>query len=294
MSGDFWQQHSPQAFQDVLLQLQASLIDLAQHYHARAQEGHRADDYREAERWYRDYLEAFADTDRAAEMNFLLAELLYESGSYRQAIDEYERTAWDRGEHPRAAEAGQAAIHAYAQYLKQPGARDRQAVSRRATASALRFVAAYPDDPGATAILAQTGADLLDRKRFHEAIRVSEQLLEQEAALPPALIQTAWSILAQAQFGQGDYQAAEHAYRQALQLTDHDDSRRSALNKGLAAAIYKQAEQQQAQGDRSHAVVLYLKAADAAPRSSIQPKAQYDAATSLLALEAWEAGRPHS
>jgi tetratricopeptide (TPR) repeat protein len=34
--------------------------------------------------------------------------------------------------------------------------------------------------------------------------------------------------------------------------------------------------------------VLYLEAADAAPDSSIQAKAQYDAATSLLALEAWE------
>jgi TolA-binding protein len=292
LSGDYWEQHSPQAFPDVLQQLQISLIDLAHHYHARAQEGHRADDYREAEQWYRDYLDAFGDRERAAEMNYLLAELLYESGSYRKAIDEYERTAWARGEHPRAAEAGQAAMHAYAQYLKQPGAEDREAVSRRATASAARFVAAYPDNPGATAILAQTGAGLLDRKRIHEAIRLSEQLLEQEAPLPPALIQTAWSILAQAQFERGDYRAAEHAYHQALQLTERNDPRWSALNNGLAAAIYKQAEQHQAKGDRSQAVVLYLKAADTSPDSSIQPKAQYDAATALLALEAWgEAAR---
>ena len=288
LSGDYWEQHSPQAFPDVLQQLQASLIDLAHHYHALAQEGHRADDYREAEQWYRDYLEAFGDTERAAEMNFLLAELLYESGDYRQAIDEYERTAWSRGEHPRAAAAGQAAMHAYSRYLKQPGAKDRDAVSRRATASALRFVTAYPDDPGASAILTQTGADLLDQESFYEAIRVSEQLLEKKPSLPPALIQTAWSILAQAQFGRSDYRAAEYAYSQALQMADYDDPKWSALNNGLAAAIYKQAEHQQAEGDRSQAVTLYLKAADAASDSSIQANAQYDAATSLLALEAWE------
>jgi tetratricopeptide (TPR) repeat protein len=288
MRGNFWEQHSSQEFTDVLRQLQSSLIDLAHYYHARAREGHRVADYHEAEQWYRDYLDAFGDTERAAEINFQLAELLYENGQYRQAIDEYERTAWSRGDNPRAAKAGQAALHAYAQYLKQAGAEDRDAVSRRATASAVRFVAAYPDYPGATAILAQTGADLLGRKGYHEAIRASEPFLEQEASLPPALIQTAWAILAQAQFGLGNYQAAEHAYSQALQLTDHNDSRWSVLNKGQAAAIYKQAEQQQAQGDRSQAAVLYLKAADAAPDSSIQPKAQYDAATSLLAIEAWE------
>jgi tetratricopeptide (TPR) repeat protein len=288
LSSDFWAQHSPRAFPDVLQQLQASLIDLAQHYHARAQKEHRADDYRAAEQWYRDYLDAFGDTERAAEMNFLLAELLYDNGSYLQAIDEYERTAWARGEHPQAAEAGRAAMHAYAQYLKQPGAEDREAVSARAIAGATRFIAAYPDDPAATAILAQTGADLLDRKKFQEAIRMSERLLEQEAPLPPALLQTAWSILAQAQFEQGDYRAAEHAYRQALQLTDHDDPRWSALNNGQATAIYKQAQQQQVEGDGSQAVVLYLKAADTSSDSSIQPNAQYDAATALLALEAWQ------
>ena len=288
MHGDFWQQHSPQAFPDVLKQLQSSLMDLAHYYHGRAREGRRPGDYHEAEQWYRDYLDTFGDSERAAEMNFRLAELLYENGQYRQAIAEYERTAWSRGDHPRAAEAGQAALHAYAQYLKQAGAADQDAVSRRATASAVRFVTAYPDYPGATAILAQTGADLLGRKRYQEAVRVSEQFLERETILPPALVQTAWAILAQAQFALGSYQVAEHAYSQALQLTDRSDPRWSVLNKGQAAAIYKQAEQQQAQGDRSQAVVLYLKAADTAPDSSIQPKAQYDAATALLAIEQWE------
>jgi tetratricopeptide (TPR) repeat protein len=129
---------------------------------------------------------------------------------------------------------------------------------------------------------------LLKRKAYQEAVRVSERFLEQQATLPPALLQTAWSILAQAQYGQGDYRSAEYAYSRAMRLTDRNDPRWSALGKGRATAIYKQAEQRQAQGDRSQAAVLYLEAADAAPDSSFQAKAQYDAATSLLALEAWE------
>jgi tetratricopeptide (TPR) repeat protein len=288
MHSEFWKQHTPQAYADVLEELQSSLIDLAQYYHARAQEEDRAADYREAEQWYRAYLDGFADAERAGEMNFRLAELLYEQGEYRKAIEEYERTARFRGDHSHKADAGKAVLHAYAEYLKRTGSARRGELAERATASAVRFAFAYPDDPESPAILAQTGADLLERKAYREAVRVSKQFLEHEPTISPALRQTAWSLLAQAEYGEGDYQAAEYAYNRATQLTREDDPRRSALNKGRAAAIYKQAEQRQAQGDRSQAAALYLRAADTAADSSIQPKAQYDAATSLLAIEAWQ------
>jgi tetratricopeptide (TPR) repeat protein len=287
MHSEFWKQHDPQAYADVLEELQSSLIDLAQYHHARAQQEKRAADYREAEQWYRTYLEGFPDTKRTGEMNFRLAELLYEQGQYRKAIEEYERTASFRGDHSHKADAGKAVLHAYAEYLKRAGSARRGELAGPAIDSAVRFALAYPDDPESPAILAQAGADLLEGKAYQQAVGVSKQFLEHEPAMSPALRQTAWSLLAQAEYGAGDYQAAEHAYGRAIELTRREDPRRLALGKGRAAAIYKQAEQRQAQGDRSEAAALYLRAADAAPDSSIQPKAQYDAATSLLAIEAW-------
>jgi tetratricopeptide (TPR) repeat protein len=241
VDSDFWKHHSPQDYAEIKTQIQSRLIHLAHYYHARAQRDHEPDDYREATRWYRAFLKDFADAQRAAEMNFRLAELLYEQGEYRQAIEEYKRTTWLRGDHVWKAEAGKAMLHAYAEYLKRAGDTDRYTVRKEATANAVRFTAAYPDDPASVAILAQTGVDLLDRKAYQEAIRVSEQFLEQEASLPPALMQTAWSIRAQAEYGQGDYKAAEYAYNRALQLADRNDPRWTALNTGRAAAIYKQA-----------------------------------------------------
>ena len=72
------------------------------------------------------------------EMNFQLAELLYENGRYPEAIDEYERTAWSYGEHARAAAAALGALRAGDKVLQQAAAAGNPAVAERTTADALR------------------------------------------------------------------------------------------------------------------------------------------------------------
>jgi tetratricopeptide (TPR) repeat protein len=233
------------------------------------------------------YLESFGDSVRAADVNFRLAELLRDSGEYDQAVYEYEHTAYSRGNHPQAAEAGRSALLIYEQHNKDLAGEEKERWSRRSTASAIRFVESFPRDPDAAVVLARAGVDLLERGDSGEAIRVSEEILRTQAPLPVALRQTAWSILAQAQFERGDYEAAENAYRRALDLTEPDDPRRPALQEGMAATLYKHAAVRVAQGESAEAVTDFLRAANAAPESPIRPKAQYDAAASLLASEEW-------
>ena len=287
MDADFWTVHSPQDFPDVLQVLQSSLQELAHVTHEQARKTQDAGDVRAAEQWYREYLVAFGDEAAAADMNFQLAELLYENGQYRQAIDEYERAAWSRGDHPRAADAALGAQRASEKVLQHAAAADRAAVAERATAGALRFVLTYPDHPAAPALLAQTGTALLGQQHYDTALDISEQVLAEAAS--PALRQAAWSIQAQAQYGLGGYQAAAAAYQKALQLADQDDPRRPALQEGLATTTYKQAEQTSMLGDKHAAVALYQQAAQLAPGASIRSKAQYEAATVLLAQESWAA-----
>jgi outer membrane protein assembly factor BamD (BamD/ComL family) len=93
---------------------------------------------------------------------------------------------------------------------------------------------------------------------------------------------------AQAYYGLEDYPAAASAYREALQLAGKDDARRSALQTGLATATYKQAQQTSTQGDQRAAVALYQQAAQLAPGDTLRSKAQYDAATALLAESSWQ------
>ena len=287
MGSVFWTVHSPADFPDVLQVLQSSLQELALDSHEQARQSRDASDYRAAAQWYREYLAAFGDEAGAADMNFQLAELLYENGQYRLAIDEYEQTAWSRGVHPRAAEAALGALRASEKVLQQGTATERNAIAERATATALRFVLTYPDHPAAPGLLAQTGTALLEQQQYNTALHLSEQVLTEAVAAPAALRQAAWSMQAQALYGLEDYPAAADAYREALQLASEDDPRRAALQEGLATTTYRQAEQTLTRGDHSAAVLLYQQAAQLAPGASLRSKAQYDAATALLAQEAW-------
>ena len=284
---DFWAVHSPQDFPDVLQVLQTSLQELAHITHEQARRTKNAADYRAAEQWYREYLAAFGDAADATDMNFQLAELLYENGNYRQAIDEYEQTAWSHGDHARAADAALGVQYA-SEKLLQHAAADKASVTERATAGALRFVLTYPNHPAAPGLLAQAGTALLELQQYDTALYVSGRVLAEAVSAPPALRQTAWSIQAQAQYEQGNYPAAADAYRESLQLAARDDPRRPALREGLATATYKQAEQTSTRGDKHAAVVLYQQAAQLAPGASIRSKAQYDAATILLAQGSWQ------
>ncbi len=288
LDGGFWDTHERAALADVVAQLQSSLVELARHYHARALEAGEADDYRQAGRWYRQYLLAFPDAARAVEMNLLLAELLYAGGDYPQAVAQYARVAYRSGEHPRRAEAGLNALLACERQLPQAAAAAQAGWQARCTGLATRFVEAFPEQADAVAVLTRTGAGLIERQQAGEAVRVCHAILERGDAVPPALRQAAWVLLAQAQFSLGEYRAAELAYREALTSGTLEADRRAVLSEAMAAAIYRQAEQQRAQGNRAEAASGFLRAAATAPGSSVQPVAQYDAAASLLAAERWD------
>ena len=288
LDSDFWTQHTVEDFPDVLLVLQSSLQELAHVAHAQARETKDSDDYRKAEHWYRTWLAGFGDTPAAAEMNYQLAELLYESGQYQPAFEEYEHTAWSYGEHQHASAAALGALHASEKLLQQQALANREAVSERATSAAVRFVIRYPDHPAAAGLLDTTGTTLLEQQRFATALAVSEQVLTETVAAPAAIRQAAWTIQAQAQFGLEQYPAAAAAYREALKLSNADDPRRPALQQGLATATYQQAQQTSQQGDHQAAVALYQQAAQLAPPGELRASAQYDAATVLLAQQSWD------
>ena len=291
MSSEFWRLHSPADFPQVVQLLQSSLRDLAGLSHAQARSiddvEHARLDMNKAERWYREYLASFGDEAAAPEMNFQLAELLYENGQYQQALVEYERTAWSRGAHAHTVDAALGALHANEKLLQHAGASQHAALTQHATAGALRFLKNYPDHQAAPGLLAQTGTVLLEQQHYDKALLASEHALAQAASTSTALRQVAWSLRAQVLFATQDYPAAAAAYREALEFAGKDDARQSALQEGLAMATYRQAGQVLVLGDQPGAIALYQQAAELAPSSPIRSKAVYDAATTLLAQESW-------
>ena len=83
----------------MLTYLKANLKDLATHYHAEYQGAQDADEkvanYREARRWYGDYLESFPTDADSPPINYRLADLLLENKDFGEAAKQYERTAYE-------------------------------------------------------------------------------------------------------------------------------------------------------------------------------------------------------
>jgi tetratricopeptide (TPR) repeat protein len=288
LNGDFWRAHSPASMPEVIQRLQFSLLALGRHYHAQARQGGTAEAYREAERWYREYLRSFADSGQAAAVNFALAELLYEHGQYRQAAIEYERTAYGRGPHPLAGDAGYRAILARTEHEQALTGGLKESASRSSIANAMRFVATFPAHAEASEVLAMTGTELRARKDYDAAVGLSERLLQRQPAVPLGLRREASILRAEAQFERSDYQQAARGYKAALPLLEPGDPRQEKLRERWAASIYKQGQASLAQGDTSQAAAHFVRAARVTPGSPVRPKALYDAAAALLALKRWD------
>ncbi len=263
------------------------LEELARHHHAVAQKSRKSEDYQEAVRWYRSYLASFPNDPQAAQNNFLLAELLYEDRRYAEAAAEYEKSAYGYPPHDKSADAGYAALLAYAQLEKRAAANDARQVQATGVDSALRFAQAFPQDPRRAAVLTNTAEKLYALGDAQRAVEVAQRVI---AAAPPADAaqrRVAWTVIAHAAFDRGAFAEAERGYGEVLALVPANDAQRGALADRLAASVYKQGEQAQSQGKLADAVAHFNRVGALAPGSTIAATAQYDAAAALIALKDW-------
>ncbi len=284
----YWKQHDPSASPQVLAQVQRHLRDVARHYHALAQANNEPRAYKQAGRWYQLFLRAFPHSAQTPLMNFLYAELLTGAGDHGAAAQQYERTAYTYGPHDKAAEAGYAALLAYAKHEDRLSGKQNAHWHREGIASALRFSDQFPSHPQAMAVRTRAAQQLYAIGDFPAAVAAARAVIDNPQA-GAKLQLSAWTVTAHAQFDQADYQLAEIAYGQVLARADDDTPQREKLTDKLAACIYKQAEAEKAAGNLAGAAEHFLRIAQAAPGSSIIATAQYDAAAAYIALRQWPA-----
>lgn len=283
---EYWQHHDREHAGEVLDYLKTTMTDLARHYHALAQRTRKAEDYQQAAHWYRSYLDSFPATKAAPRMNFLLAELLFESGDFARATHEYQRTAYDYDAHEHAADAGYAAVLAFAREEQRLSGAAQQAWHRQAIEHALRFSTTFTEHPQALAVLTRAGQDLLALGEFARAVQVAGQVIAASDATPEQQ-RIAWTVQAHARFDLKDYLQAEHAYQQVLGLTPGQSEQKNALIEKLAASIYKQGEEARSRGDTAAAVGHFLRVREATPTAGIVATAEFDAAAGLMVLQDW-------
>lgn len=265
------------------------LEELARHYHAAAQKSHKTDDYREAERWYRQVLESFPKDPKAPALNLMLADLLTEMKRHDLAAAEYEITAYRYPPHAKSADAGYAALQAYAQQEKTVQGKARLDVQWRAVNSSLRFAERFPADPRVAGVLTRTAEQYYALQQPELAAKVAQRVLALKPEAHRDQRRTAWTVLAHSEFDRGHFAQAETAYQQVLALTEPKAAIRASLTERLAASVYKQGEAARAAGQHRQAADHFLRVAEVAPGASIRTTAEYDAAASLIAAKDWTA-----
>jgi TolA-binding protein len=292
VQSEFWKHVKPEEAPDVLPYLKADLKDLATHYHAQYQGAKEADEkvasYREAQRWYGEYLGSFPTDADAPPMNYRLADLLLENKDFGGAARQYERTAYEYPAHPKSADAGYAAVFAHREQLKVAGKDEQDAIKHDTIASSLKFADAFPQHEKAAAVLGAAADDQYEMKDYPAAVATARRVVDAYPSSDAGLRRSAWTVVAHGSFELAQYPQAEQAYGQVLAATPQNDAGRAALVDNLAASIYKQGEAAKAAQNYRAAADHFLRIRTAAPTSTIRPTAEYDAGLALVQLKDWK------
>ena len=293
-SGPHWKNLPEKERKPLESHLHKNLLDLSEHYHARAQLGltkestkkQAEEDFKKALYWYRLYIDAFPDTAETGRINFLMADLLFDFQRYSEAVDEYTKTSYGYPAHEKSAEAGYAALLAYAEKKKSLAQEERQRWQALEIKSALRFSNTYPNDPRRTEVLTKVAEQLFQTAKYKHAMEVAQEVIQQQPTTDLKLL-SAKKVYAHSAFELKNFARAEAAYLDLLSLIPKGEKQHQAIAERLAASIYKQGEINRAPGNQLAVAEHFLRVGQLAPNSSIRETADYDAATSYLEAEAW-------
>lgn len=288
----FWANRTVEDAPEVAEQLKSNLNDLAQYYHAQAQKNKKAEDYQAATRWYRQMLASFPNDPSAPQSRFLLGELLYESGRFGEAAQEYERAAYEYPQHAKSAQAGYAALLAYPKHEATLSGEAKAKWHKQGIESSLMFANSFPAHPETGAVLTKAAEQLFELRDFDRTIEVTQQVLAHRPPVNAQRQRVATTLLAHSLFDRGRFEESEAAYLQVQALMPATDPERPAIVERIAASIYKQAEAKQTSGDVEGAVSAFLRVVSLAPTAKVRANAEFDAATLLINAGQWNRAIP--
>jgi len=288
LSGAYWKQAAADVKTQINTEMRPFLAEMAQMYHADAQQQRTGPSYEKAIRYYGQYIDTFPADGQTPPFHFLLAEARFETGDFAGALADYEKAAYQYGMHGKAAEAGYAALLAnqkLAEATSDPVARKQQL--RALVERSSRFARTFAGDARSDAVLVKAGEDILMLGEAAEAARLGEALLARKPE--ESVRRRAWIVAAHGYFESNDYGKAEQTYQQALALSGHPPVVRQELLDRLGLSVYRQAEAYRAAGHGPQAIDTFLRVARAAPGTEVIANAEIDAAALLLDGKRWSA-----
>lgn len=289
----YWASRQPSP--EVLTTVRASFEDLGRHYQARAQASQQAGrtaeatkDFIAAAGWYQKILSNFPSDPKIPEVNLLYADSLFDGGRTSDAANQYLKTAYSYGNHPKASEAAYAAVQAWQRLVKEVPAAERPAALRQSIDASLKLADTFPAHPQWTVVVTRATQDLFEIKALDEAVKLADRLIAHTPAATPDQRRIVLGVVADARFAQARYPEAEAAYGNLLTLLAPSAPERKIVADQLAASIYKQGEAARTAGNLRAAADAFLRVGATVPDAAIRPNADYDAASAYLSLEDWQ------
>src|SRR5690349_24338493 len=281
----FWSGRNKADYPNIAKELKLNLKDVATYFHAEAQKTKSVDQYREAARWYRTYLDSFPDDPESFGTNYLLAETLYESQDYQGASTEFTRTAYDYPRNARSAAAAYAALGSYAKYEEKLAPAAKAEAHKAAVDAGVKFGTSFPEHPDSAGVLTRAAEDIFETKDLQRSIEVANLVLAHQPPADQPKRRIAHTIVGQSNFDLLNFAEAEKSFIAARALVPPGDKMNADLTERIAASVYRQAEAKQKAGDNLGAVDDFLRVSQVAGTSKIAAQAEYDAGANLINIK---------
>jgi len=254
------------------------MLQIARHRYANARSSKKGEDFKEALAWLRRFLSNFPEEADATEVNFLLAEILFEMKDYTRSFIEHEKVAYRYPPSKFSAEAGYGLLLSLEKLAKPSGTLRTESVYAIKLAGMCRsFAKAFPQDKRSPEALL-TGIEIFSQLGNFEEVRSLSQILAENKLSSDRDKYLAQRFIAESFLKEEEYKKSEEEIRKAIALIPEGNKKDlPLLEKGLAASLYKQAERLKAQGKTTEAAEAFEKVYKSVPHSDITPVALYDA-----------------
>lgn len=298
---DYWKAQNIITRESIIPLLKQHIQELANHFHAQARNiksvNHKKIKYKiftdsitQATEWYRTYITSFPKDNGTENVNFLLAEAHQDAEQYRNAILQFEKTAYEYPQHNKQQEAAYAAILLYPAVQKNLRDDEKKQWQQKQIISSLKFADYFPNNKYTTSILANTSEKLFKIGDYLRAISTATQLGTRTNSSSKAgkkLIINSLLIIGHSEFEIKNYNKAEDAYRTLTKKLHKKHKEFKNIHERLAASIYKQGELAKSSNKMAIAAEFFLRVGKDVPTSNLRATADYDAATIFINLEYW-------
>lgn len=294
----YWKVQSIKARESITPLIKKHIKELANHFHAKARKSKGkkkaskntsifAKNITQATSWYKLYIKSFPEDSSTAKINFLLAEAHQDAGQYRNAIYQFEKTAYQYPKNKKKHEAAYAALLLYPAIQKQLKGEQQKQWQQKKIASALKFTNNFPKNKFTPSILANTSEELFKIGDYPRAISTASILVTEEK-INKKLYISALLVMGHAEFEMRHYSEAEEAYRSLMKKLPGKHKEYKNIRDRLAASIYKQGELAKSSNKLAIAAEFFLRVGRDVPTSKLRAAADYDAATIYVSLERWK------